>query len=412
MPELDFDVVIAGGGMVGASLALSLARHSGGQLRVLVVERFPLPPASGQAPAYRPSFDARSTALSYGSRQIYEALDIWPLLAQHACPISQVHVSDRGHFGSVSMRAEQQGWPALGYVIENSWLGNVLLNEVRQQAGVEFRAPATVSQVEMLATGVRLGLHSDGEDSQLSAGLLVVADGADSGLRRQLGINASVNDYAQTAFIANIASERPHGGCAYERFTEDGALALLPLTADEQGQSRSALVWTCARQRAETVAAWSDKQFLGELQTHFGFRLGRLKKLGERAQFPLQLTTADEQLRRHVVVMGNAAHSLHPVAGQGFNLALRDVAALSPLLAEAKRRGEALGELVLLQRYMQRRAADQRLTTTFSDRLLRVFGNRQPLLSLARNLGLSALDVLPPAKSRFVAQTAGMAGGL
>ena len=412
MPKHDYDVVIAGGGMVGASLALCLSRYSQGKLRVLVVEQFALQPHEGEGlPSYHPSFDARSTALSYGSQRIFDELGVWSNLAEHACPIEQVHVSDRGHFGSVSITAAEQGWPQLGSVIENPWLGNVLLAALARAAGVSFCSPASLTEVIFKDDSAELGLTRDGVTESLTTALLVIADGAESGLRQRLGIDAEVSDYQQRAFIANIATQKHHAGCAYERFTEYGALAMLPLTADENGRSRSALVWTFADDVADDVAALSDAAFLQRLQTDFGFRLGRLLAVGQRVSFPLRLSCATEQLRRNVVVMGNAAHSLHPVAGQGFNLALRDAASLSELLAGALESGEPLGSLHVLQRYLQTQSRDQWLTTRFSDRLTSVFGNRKPMLSLARNMGLSALDILTPAKAQFVAQTAGMASG-
>ncbi|AMO69818.1 2-octaprenyl-6-methoxyphenyl hydroxylase [Zhongshania aliphaticivorans] len=412
MPRTDYDVVIAGGGMVGASLALSLYGHSKGGLRVLVVEGFPLPPlAESGVPAYRPSFDARSTALSFGSQQIYQALGIWPLLQEHLSTIAKVHVSDRGHFGSVLMTAESQGWEALGYVVENMWLGNVLLNHLRQHSNIEFLSPAKVSAIHVGDGYATLSLQEGESQRDITTQLVAVADGAESGLRNQLGIAATVADYHQLAVIANVATEQPHKGYAYERFTERGPLALLPLVDDGSGQSRSALVWTFPEAMADEVMAWSDEAFLAELQRNFGYRLGRLQKVGQRASFPLQLMQAEEQVRRQVVVMGNAAHSLHPVAGQGFNLALRDADSLSRLLAKAHSEKRALGELNLLQRYVASQEVDQRLTTAFSDQLTGIFSNRQPVLSVVRNLGLLLLDVTPAAKSRFVARAAGIMPG-
>jgi 2-octaprenyl-6-methoxyphenol hydroxylase len=412
LPHTDYDVVIAGGGMVGASLALSLHAHSNGRLRILVVESFTLPPlAEGGRPAYRPSFDARSTALSYGSRQLYEAQGVWPLLKEHIATISQVHVSDRGHFGSVLMDASKQNWDALGYVVENTWLGNVLLNHLRHNTVVEFVSPAAVTDITVLESSAVLTICEGDSSRVISTQLVAIADGADSGLRAKLGIAANVSDYHQCAVIANVATEKPHGGCAYERFTERGPLALLPLLPDEQGQSRSALVWTFPEAMAEQVMAWSDAEFLAELQRNFGYRLGRLRKVGQRNNFPLKLMQSEEQVRSHIAVLGNAAHSLHPVAGQGFNLALRDVACLSKLLAEAQLAGRNLGDMGLLQTYVQRQDIDQRVTTVFSDQLTHVFSNRKPVLSLVRNLGLLFLDVTPPAKSRFVARAAGIMPG-
>lgn len=411
MPHTDYDVVIAGGGMVGASLALCLDCFSRAGLRVLVVESFPLPPVGEGKPAYRPSFDARSTALSFGSAQIYQELTVWPLLAEHIATISQVHVSDRGHFGSALMTAASQGWPALGYVVENAWLGNVLLNQLRLHTNVEFLSPASVEAVVVSQGYATLTLREGDTLRDVTSQLVAIADGADSGLRTQLGISASVDDYHQVAVIANVGTEKHHGGCAYERFTERGPLALLPLSEDEAGMSRSALVWTFPEGMAEEVASWSDEAFLAELQRNFGYRLGRLSKVGQRNAFPLRLMQADEQVRGQVVVLGNAAHSLHPVAGQGFNLALRDVECLSRLVASAHIAGENLGDLKLLQRYINSQRGDQLITTTFSDQLSGIFSNRKPVLSLFRNLGLSMLDVSPSAKSRFVARAAGILPG-
>lgn len=407
----DVDVLIAGGGMVGASLALSLHHHSGGRLRVAVVESFPLPPLSDSGPQYRPSFDARSTALSFGSRQILEELGLWQTLEGHVADISRIQVSDRGHFASVLMRAEELGWPALGYVIENAWLGNVLLNTLRRHTSVEFISPARVAEVELRAGGVTVGLEAGGEQQCCKASLLVVADGAESGLCERLGIHRRVDEYAQTAIIANIATEGAHGGLAFERFTAEGPLAMLPLPSDEQGLSRSALVWTFPQGEAEAAMAWSDEVFLARLQDQFGQRLGRLLKVGQRVAFPLRLSFAEEQVRRNIVVMGNAAHSLHPVAGQGFNLALRDADALARQLASAQCSGCSPGDLAVLQGYLRSQRIDQQLTTLFSDRLTKLFSNRQPVLSLARNMGLLMLDTSAPLKSRFTARAAGVIKG-
>lgn len=407
----NYDVVIAGGGMVGASLALGLSRYSDGRLRVLVVESFPLRSSSAE-PRYQPSFDARSTALSYGSREIFDKWGVWSQLRSHVSPIKHIHVSDRGHFGSTLMHAEEQGWEALGYVVENAWLGNVLLAQLSDAPGVEFCAPATVTAAHSAPDHAQLTVEHDGEQQQIQAGLLVVADGAHSGLREQLGIGAHIRDYEQCALIANVCFQKPHDGTAYERFTDRGPLALLPLADSDDGEPRAALVWTLEPDEAAAMLEADEAEFLGALQSRFGYRQGRLTRVGERHVYPLQLIEAEEQLRSHIVVMGNAAHSLHPVAGQGFNLALRDVARLCQVLMAGSAGGETLGSLEQLQRYYQQQVSDQRLTVAFSDRLPALFGNRQPLLSVLRNIGLVALDVAAPAKARFVAQAAGVAPGI
>lgn len=405
----DYDVVIAGGGMVGASLALALSHYSEGRLSVLLVESFPLPERSAK-PVYRPSFDARSTALSYGSRQILERIAVWPQLQSHITPIRRIHVSDRGHIGSALLSADDQGWEALGYVVENAWLGNVLLNALMEAPGIRCYSPARVTGAHYDEHQLDLSLQpNEGDEQSLGCRLLVVADGAQSGLRDTLGIAGRVVDYGQSALIANVCFEKPHAGVAYERFTETGPLALLPLADSERGEPRAALVWTVAPADAEFLLSASDEVFLARLQKSFGYRQGRLLRVGERGAFPLQLVEAEEQVRPHAVVVGNAAHSLHPVAGQGFNLALRDVARLARHLAEAPA-GE-LGQLSRLRDYLRQQAGDQQRTLQFSHQLPALFARRNPLFSLGRNLGLLALDVMPAAKSRFVELAAGLAPG-
>lgn len=406
----DYDVVIAGGGMVGASLALALSRASEQAIKVLVVESFPLPPANSSRPVYRPSFDARSTALSLGSRTILEQLQVWPALAEHVCAIDTIHVSEKGRLGSALMKATEMAWPSLGYVVENAWLGSVLLAALREQNTVDFCCPASVKKINHQAQGVSISIDADGELRQLSAQLVVIADGAQSSLRQQLGIEASVDDYQQTALIANVCFSKPHQGIAFERFTGTGPMALLPLADSDRGESRAALVWTNDHDVAAQLCADDDAEFLQKLQQCFGHRLGQFTRVGERASYPLMLIEAQEQFRSGVVVMGNAAHSLHPVAGQGFNLALRDCARLAELLAAAKKAGNSLGELSLLQNYVSLQADDQVKTIAFSDQLTRVFSLGAPM-PLLRSLGLVTMDISPQLKRSFVGRAAGMHDG-
>lgn len=410
----DYDIVIAGGGMVGASLALQLSHHSNEQLRILVVESFPLPPKAA-APVYRPSFDARSTALSYGSRLILETLGLWPQLAQHVAQINSIHVSDRGHFGSASMEAADVQWPALGYVVENAWLGNILLSALREKNNITFRCPASVKTIVPRRQGVTITIEQavaeDPQSSTISAQLVVVADGAESGLREQLGITATINDYRQTAVIANVSFRKNQQGCAYERFTDEGPMALLPLLDSEQGEPRGALVWTMSKIAAQELEDASAEQFLQQLQQRFGHRQGEFTRVGERLSFPLKLVEAQEQVRSGIVIVGNAAHSLHPVAGQGFNLALRDCARLTEVLVHAHGQQQALGALPLLQCYLDAQRYDQYKTVGFSDQVTSLFSSQQWLLSAVRGLGLGLLDVVPSAKGEFIRQAAGMHDG-
>ncbi|GIZ13934.1 2-octaprenyl-6-methoxyphenyl hydroxylase [Pseudomonas sp. NCCP-436] len=384
-------LAIIGGGLVGASLALALqdaARQRG--WHIVLIE--PFAPGS----VYQPSYDARSTALSYGSRLIYERLGLWQAIARRAEPIQQIHVSDRGRFGATRLLAMEEGVPALGYVAENAWLGHCLWQALDQQV-VEWRCPTEVVTMQRLDHGYRLGLN---DETSLDCGLAILADGGRSGLREQLGIGVRVRPYGQSALVANVSPLEAHRGQAFERFTDDGPMALLPLS-----DNRCALIWTRAAADAERLLRLDEKCFLGELQQVFGYRLGALQQVGARHLYPLSLVEAQEQVRPHLVVLGNAAHSLHPIAGQGYNLSLRDTLALAEVLSEST---APLGDFATLQRYLQRQTLDQQLTVGFSDQVTRLFSNAQPLLTAGRNLGLLGLDLLPPAKRWFARQAMGL----
>jgi len=403
------DIVIAGGGMVGVSLALQLAQLLSDKVSISLVEGFPFPdPLAGEAPNYHPSFDARSTALSYSSRLIYEKMGVWAELEQWLCPIESIHVSNRGRFGSTLMRGDEYGWPALGYVVENAWLGNALIQALYRQGRVEVISPARVVQATPTPDGVELTLEGPTE-THLQTGLLLVADGAQSGLRSQLGVSVEEKPYRQHALIANVASAVGHGNCAFERFTDSGPIALLPLLPTADGIHRSALVWTLSAEQSKVLLDCPEQEFLTALQQRFGYRLGRFLQVGERHSYPLALVQATEQVRKSVVVMGNAAHALHPVAGQGYNLALRDIAVLAKELACAEAAGIPLGELGVLQRYCDKQRADQRRTVTASDKLPSLFMHPDPILGLARDIGLAGLDLLPGIKRELVRYAAGVA---
>jgi 2-octaprenyl-6-methoxyphenol hydroxylase len=408
MMEHKYDIVIAGGGMVGLSLALQLGAQLPDSVKIALVEGFAFPRHDGQRPDYHPSFDARSTALSYSSRLIYESTGFWSQLQQWLCPIETVHVSMKGHFGSTLMSGDNYQWPALGYVVENAWLGQALLRAVRSQGRVELISPARVLSATPSETGVELELQGAGLTT-LQSQLLVVADGAASGLRQKLGLQVNQKHYDQCALIANIATARHHQGCAYERFTDQGPVAMLPLLAAPGAQNRSALVWTLSEQRSAHLASCDDVEFLAALQERFGYRLGRLLKVSERHSYPLTLMKVNEQARKGIVVMGNAAHTLHPVAGQGYNLALRDIACLADVLTQASASGQPLGDVQTLEQYRLQQQGDQDRTITFSDSLPSLFMRSNPLISVARDMALSALDILPPLKREFVRHAAGVA---
>lgn len=386
-----FNLAIIGGGLVGASLALAL--QAGAKARgwnIVLIEPF----APGNT--YQPSYDARSSALSFGSRRIYERLGLWQQIARRAEPILHIQVSDRGRFGAARLSAIEEGVPALGYVVENAWLGQCLWQGLDDSV-VSWRCPAEVTRMQPLEDGYRLTLN---DETELDCDLAVLADGGRSELRGQLGIGLRQRPYDQSALIANVSPAEAHRGQAFERFTDEGPLALLPLP-----ENRCALVWTRVGKEAERLLKLDDRQFLAQLQQAFGYRLGALRQVGARHVYPLALIEAEEQVRPHLAVLGNAAHSLHPIAGQGFNLSLRDTQSL----AEALLASPSLpGEFATLQAYRERQRLDQSLTVGFSDQITRLFSSADPLTAAGRNLGLLGLDLLPPAKRWFARQAMGL----
>lgn len=402
--KAEYSSVIVGGGLVGASLALALS--TAGQ-KVAVVEAHP-PGKPGQ-----PSFDDRATALSNGSRRVFEALGVWPLLAPYATAIRSIHVSDQGRFGISRIEAQREGVQALGFMVRNRHIGEGLMARLRAAKSIDLLAPATVSGIEFSPNAVQVLLDASG-DQTLSCSLLIAADGARSSVCRYLGIESERQSYGQIALVTNIATERDLHGVAYERFTEDGPLAILPMSDEDAPAAggRATIVWSVPEALAPELVALQDQEFCARLQAAFGFRLGHIQRVGRRVSYPLALVQSKEQVRERLAVVGNAAHSLHPVAGQGFNLSLRDVAALAETLVEATRIGQDPGSLEVLERYVAWRARDQRDVVRFSDGLLKVFGSASPIARAGRNLGLIALELLPGAKTLVARQTMGVAGRL
>jgi len=390
----DFDITIVGGGMVGISLALLLAQQQ--RWKVLVLESQPVKGA--KVPEYSPSFDARSTALSWRSRCIFQQMGIWQQIQQHAETISTIHVSDRGHFGLARLEAEEAGVDALGYVVENSWLGSVLMQQVAA-TDISLRGAANIKSIQPKAQSMQLTVEIGGEQQSIDSQLLVVADGAASTCAKMLGIHQQNKAYGHSAIIANLSLQQPHRAVAYERFTDQGPMALLPLT-DFKNSHRSALVWTQPSEQAEALMAADNRAFIDALQDRFGHRLGQFTQVGERVVYPLARTISEEQVRRRLVVVGNAAHSLHPVAGQGFNLSLRDIDCLAQCLINQPQQAD-VGELEPLLSYQKQREQDQRNTLLFTDNLTKLFGLPSSMVALGRNSGLLMMDLVPTLRNQF-----------
>ncbi|WP_415882767.1 2-octaprenyl-6-methoxyphenyl hydroxylase [Neptuniibacter sp. QD34_54] len=403
-----YDIVVIGGGMVGASLACALLPASEQlDLNIAVIEAFPMPEKS--ALEYQPSYDSRATALAYGSRSIYEVMGIWPTLKTHLAPIKHIHVSDKGHFGVTRLHAEQERVPALGYVVENQWLGRVLLDRLQQDDAnrIDFICPAEVTDVQYGSDQMGVTLEKEGETLQLTTELVVMADGGRSSLREGMGMNYSETTYEQHAVIANVSLDRSHNDIAYERFTDTGPMALLPLE-EQNGEHRCGLVWTVPNDQVDEVMALDEAEFIARLHERFGHRAGNFVKVGERHTYPLKLVLAQEQVRQGLVVLGNAAHALHPIAGQGYNLALRGVVALADHLIQARKAGGNLGDLNVLQDFYEQQRQDQQRTIGLSDQTMKLFSNNNILLAAGRNLGLQLLDICPPARTVFARGAMGL----
>lgn len=402
----DYDLVIVGAGMVGASLACILDGAAQEKpLRILLVESAVIDLKA--APA-QPSFDARSTVLSHGTVNYLRSLDLWQTLAPEAAAITRIHVSDQGRYGAVRMSSEEQGVDALGYVIENRLLGAMFNRALSETQALEVCSGIQVSGISPVESGMQVQLEKDNETTALTARLVVLAEGGRSGLCEKLGIHRHREEYNQQAVIANVAFSQPHDNVAYERFTPTGPLALLPLP-DLAGEHRAALVWTKSTEQADQLLELPDQTFLAQLQAEFGSRLGDFTRAGQRNSYPLSKVEAEEQVRPGLVLLGNVAHSLHPVAGQGFNLAFRDTMRLAALLLDCASQELSPGDIHLLHRYRDETESDQDLTAAFSHYMTRLFSTENPAAVWARKFGLFSIDLVLPLRKAFARRAMGLA---
>jgi len=390
-----FDITIVGGGMVGASLARALL---GVGLSVAVIESFELDAQQ------QPSYDDRAIALSYTTRRILEAMGIWSKLAQQSCAIKQIHISNKGHFGFTRLNAQEQGVSAFGYVATGHVLGHALLQDLEKEAPhVTLFCPAKIEGFQVTDDQVTLQLNQAGTQVEITSNLLVAADGAQSMVRQQLAIDSKVWQYGQTAIISNITPSKAQQPIAYERFTDHGPMAMLPL-----GDSRYGMVWTVADNQLDELMALDDGQMIQRIQQYFGFRLGKIEQIGQRQTYPLQLMLAKQITHQRVVLIGNAAHAVHPITGQGFNLGMRDIATLAEVLADAYKQQQDIGSAEPLKRYSDARKWDHQQISLVTDGLVRLFTNPLLPIQVGRNLGLNLLDMSPSIKRGLARQFMGL----
>jgi 2-octaprenyl-6-methoxyphenol hydroxylase len=381
--EIDVDVLIVGGGLTGALLLIMLAEFG---YKTLLVDTQSLSDRG------HVDFDARSLALSPASQRILNTLHIWPSLHQYATAIETIHVSDQSHFGCARLKGNTHN--PLGYVVEMQYLHQVVHQLLPQQ---HVMAPAQLQAFD-LKQNLATIQHAAG-CNQVRAQLVVAADGADSVMRQFCDLSTNVKDYQQSAIVVNIGLARSHGQCAYERFTANGPLALLPMS-----DKRMAAVWALPPKEAKRLIGLGDQDFLTQIQRAFGYRLGRFIKVGLRSMYPLRQVVMPQSITSSLVFIGNAAHTLHPVAGQGFNLGLRDVAMLLQCIAAHGLTSD------MLKIYQKSRSYDQTAIAHMTDGLIELFTSKLPAAILGRGIGLMMVDNIPFLKNMLMRHASGFAG--
>ncbi|KDB48778.1 2-octaprenyl-6-methoxyphenyl hydroxylase [Glaesserella parasuis] len=380
----NIDVVIVGGAVTGSVLALALSSVSGHQLQIAIVEK--------NEPNYaqQGGFDARSIAFAYGSLQ--KLAQIRPLATEQnlaqlvyriATPIKQIHVSDQGHFGKTTLKADELRLSELGVVVELTKLGEQLTALIAKQPNIQLFCPDTVAHIERTEQHCHITLNSG---TQLTSKLLVACDGIQSQIAQQCGVTTQfIKDYQQSAIIANVILSEPHQNHAFERFTKQGPFALLPLN-----EKMMSLVW-CMEDPTDAMAM-SDSDFLHALQQQFGWKLGKFLQVSKRFVYPLSSQKSENHIHHRLAIVGNASQLLHPVAGQGFNLGMRDLFELATLVGQAFAQGEDFGEAKWLQQFEQHRQADQTRIMQSTSGLISIFGCEFLPIQVARNLALFGLS--------------------
>ncbi|WP_251358711.1 2-octaprenyl-6-methoxyphenyl hydroxylase [Kangiella sp. TOML190] len=396
--ESNYPLVIVGGGLVGATLAISLKAIG---ISPLVVEPFAIDSEQ------QPSFDDRSVALSLASLNALSELGLTQVLP-FLNPIHHIHVSDQGHYGFTRIHAQDYGFDELGAVVENFRLGQALISSLTQH-GIDYCCPARVTKIEQSkpennANQALLTLVSEEQSYQVKTPLVILADGARSQLRESLAFEAKLTDFKAEAIVCNIQTQQPHQNRAFERFTNTGPLALLPLSSN-----RLSVVWSQPKAEAQALLSASVSDFGKALTDVFGARLGKVTRVGRRQSFPLVQLVTDNTIKGRCLLMGNSAQSLHPIAGQGLNLAIRDIMAFQAFVATklASDPQADLGDYQWLNQYQQARQADRQHTVWITESLARLFANDSKLLSVSRNLLMKAVDIVPIAKETLAKNAMG-----
>lgn len=378
----NYDIIIIGNGMVGASVAAALASHD---WRVAIIDK--------QAPCLTQTeqvdLDGRKIALSFGSQQILQAFGVWSQLEPYATPIAQVHISAEGQFGASRINAVDIGQEALGFVLPAIKLNLGLQQSLAHFNNIDFYCPATLDAINLADNSVTVN------NETLIAKLIVGADGVMSTSRALLNIETETTDYQQTALVSSVQLERPHHNIAYQRFSDMGTLALLPMKNNTCG-----FVCTANNNSIERLMALDDAELLTEIQNHFGYRLGQLQSLGKRFTYPVKKIIAKQQVQKNFLLLGNAAHNISPVAAQGFNLALQDVYCLVQLLLK-----EASNIANILQQYVTARAPEQQRIIKLTDHLI-TMNDYNRVSSALIGFGLGAFDLVN--KKSFAEKAAGI----
>ena len=389
----EYDLVIVGSGLAGNCLALML-KNTG--LRIAIIEA-----ATREQLHASPAGD-RALALAAGTVQTLDSLDLWQGISKKATAIKHIHISDQGHFGKTRLSAQKEQVEALGYVISARDIETHIANLVSEST-IELIAPARVVGLMSSDNEIFINLKQGTESLNITAKLLVGADGGLSSVRQLMGITQNVTEYDQTALVTTIKSSLANNNTAYERFTASGPLALLPL-----GSHLCSVVWTRKDEDAQALMLGSEAEFIAELQQCYGYKLGQLSLTAPRRAFPLSLIRAEKMVVDRTVIIGNAAHQLHPVAGQGFNLGFRDVVQLTEQLIKQLETNNDIGAADFLNTYANTRKKDHDRTIGFTNTVVNVFSNEWLALVTARNIGLTLLDYVPLAKSTLTRHAMGM----